>query len=245
MTVASMLTSARGWWNTWHTLAVLLGIGWIIWAAIIIGNTAHPAATTTLPRALNAIMLTGLSCGAVMAYIAGSNKVRRDREIVWQTAVIAQVEQLRTDTHDAIRSEICTQITEPLTEIAALAGKVKDRLGMRPDDDPLGPSLESDATVPLPHGRAYVTPIVADGRIQSLAEGQQRLAGTVAEIGGKLAELCLLAEQQQGVRTSRRRRGRDSSAPRANGRPPADKLDREFRAYLSGVYDKERNHGPQ
>lgn len=125
------------WWNPWYSLTVLLGAGWIVWAAVVIGRLSH--GDSAVSRPLNAIMLTGLSCGAVMSFIAASNRNRRERDCEWRTAIVKEIDRFRADNRTAIREEILDQLFEPGEKIASDLARIKDRLGMRGDDDPTRP----------------------------------------------------------------------------------------------------------
>lgn len=121
-------------WNTWYTVTLLLGAGWIVWAAVVLGRLSHGEGEP-VPRSLNAIALVGLGCGAVLTFIAGKFQIRDERDTQWQAAVIAELEQIRAEQRTIVRDEIA----KPMTDAAAGIARLNDRIGMRQDDDPTVP----------------------------------------------------------------------------------------------------------
>lgn len=136
-------------WNAWYTVTLLLGSGWILWAAVVIGRltTAHNGGDP-VPRALNAIALTGLSVGAVLAFIAGKFQLRDERDTQWQAAIIGELEAIRTEYRAAVREEIKDQLTEPGKAAVAELARIRDRIGIRKDNDPDSPTVPIQYQLP-------------------------------------------------------------------------------------------------
>jgi hypothetical protein len=105
--------SAARWWNGWYTaFAAFLGAfaGYIVF---VVGRTSH-GLTDAAPRPWNAIVLTALSLGAVLSYLAAGRLNRRRSEASFQAAVIA-----------AIQAAAATRIRRPEDEpTVPVAGRV-------------------------------------------------------------------------------------------------------------------------
>lgn len=127
-----------GWWNTYHTLfSVFLG-AYLGYVFVVLGRmTSH--LEEPIPRALNAILLTALSLAAVLFFVAAGNRHRRDRDVEWQTAIIAELGRMRAEYRAGVRDEMATQVTKPLGDAAAGIARLNDRLSGRVDDDPTVP----------------------------------------------------------------------------------------------------------
>lgn len=134
-------------WNTWYTATVLLGAGWFLWAAVVLGRLSHGDGEP-VPRSLNAIALVGLGCGAVLTFIAGKFQLRDERDTQWQAAVIGELEGIRTEYRAAVREEIREQLTEPGEAAVAELARIRDRVGIRKDNDPDGPTVPIQYQLP-------------------------------------------------------------------------------------------------
>jgi len=182
---ASLTHTRTTWWNTFHSLTVICGAGWILWAAVIIGRLSGDG--EPVPRALNAIALTGLSCGALLSFVAASNVNRRTRDAEWQTAVTDELERLRLEYQRVVRDEIAAQLTKPLGEAAAGIARLNDRIGMRHDDDPTVPlagRINGHRTIYA--ASASVATVQIDGVLDTIRE---RVDQRVDEaIGAKVQE---------------------------------------------------------
>ncbi|GAA4439037.1 hypothetical protein [Phytohabitans houttuyneae] len=108
---------------------------------------------------------------------------------------------------DAVREEIKEQIAEPTREVAGRMGRIQDRLGVRPDDDP-------DATKPIvyqlppPQHTIGVAPVHGSARMDAAVDrAMDRFTAHVdglirkfdEHVDGCLADVEKLAETQPAL----------------------------------------------
>jgi hypothetical protein len=91
---APTLTDGRSvttrWWNAWYTaFTVFLG-AFATYIVFVIGRISH-GLTDAAPRPWNAIVLTALSLGAVLSYLAAGRLNQRRNEVIWRAAVLAAI----------------------------------------------------------------------------------------------------------------------------------------------------------
>jgi hypothetical protein len=163
-------TTPRSRWNHWYTLTLFLGAGWILWSAVVIGRLSLSGGDP-VPRALNAIALTGLSVGALMTFIVGKDHNRRTDDQHWQSVIGNELRHVRAEYQAAVRELV----------------RIKDRLGLREDDDPTVPLAgRTNGHRTLYAASASVATVQIDGVLNTLRE---RVDQQVDEaIGAKVQE---------------------------------------------------------